>query len=401
MEHIFLPLLHQATLNEDHSTVPVKSPSSSTKVDSKHRRTVRLVANSIWKQAQNKKQCSNMQDELHANSLYSCLRGNIDGKSLDCFGAALLTVLGMNILGYERSCLTLSEDHAYESHYSDEDQDETNNHIGGTVNNRKKSTCEVAIPGSTLAVQSKRGQDISHTFAQLKHDNITVESSWLYMANNAVRCETPCMVMAAMLSNLNCDIDKQKPTSLGGSSGEKPHVVSRALYKMKRDMLWILYDDVQTFPFALMELGDCEEHLSSPRGMEWVDVSDMLNCEQETLVLRNEKLFLDAIEVSRTIYDDAQVYPYLYCGHYHRDAGRNGEEYRLVESLRLYAEATRVACTYRYDSKDCLQLMKHFTTVAALISKDILLAPLGGEEMRKVQQGVGSIVKMLLPQQRG
>ena len=86
-------------------------------------------------------------------------------------------------------------------------------------------------------------------------------------------------------------------------------------------------------------------------------------------------MFLDAIHISKTVYGDIQVYPYLYCAHYHRDAGRDdeSEEYRLVESLRLYAEATRVASGYKYDTKDCMQLMKHFTTVAALISKDILL----------------------------
>lgn len=370
VEEDFVSLLHRAQTELCTVQLNGKKPTT-TIAESAHRQTVRSVANAIWKRAQNKK--GSMQDELHANSLYSCLCGDVDGKSLDCFGAALLTVIGMNILGFENSCLTLSEDHAYESHYLLDDDEDASNHNGGNETTRKLSTCEVAIPGNTLAVQSKRGQDILHTFAQLKHDHITAETSWLYMAKNAVRCDTSCMVMAALLSNLNCDIDKQKPS--GASSDEKSHLVSRALYKLKRDMLWILHDDMTTFPFALMELGECEEHLSSPRGMEWVDVSDMLNSTEEILVLRNEKLFLDAIHVSRSIYGDAQVYPYLYCGHYHRDAGRDGEEYRLVESLRLYAEATRVACTYRYDSKDCLQLMKHFTTVASLISKDILLAP--------------------------
>ncbi|KAL7533079.1 hypothetical protein ACHAWF_004333 [Thalassiosira exigua] len=129
------------------------------------------------------------------------------------------------------------------------------------------------------------------------------------------------------------------------------------------------------FPFALMELGECEEHLSSKKGLEWVDASESLNCSNGALVLQNEKFFLDAISVSRSVYGDAQVYPYLYAGHYHKDAGRDdqSQEYRLVESLRLYSEAARVASAYRYDTKDCLQLMKHMTTVAQLISKDILI----------------------------
>jgi len=86
-----------------------------------------------------------------------------------------------------------------------------------------------------------------------------------------------------------------------------------------------------------------------------VDASELLH-SNGTQVLRNEKLFLDAISVSKSVYGDA--------GHYHRDAGRDdqSQEYRLAESLQLYAEATRVASTYRYDTKDCLQLMKHMTT---------------------------------------
>jgi len=256
----------------------------------------------------------------------------------------------------------------------------------------------VAVPGNTKASKAKRGREISRTFEEGGDGSttITAETSWLYMAKNPVLCTTPRMVMAAMISNLNCDIDgggRGGPGGGavggggGGGAGGKPHVVSRPLYRMKRDMLWILHDcecgtTTTTFPFALMELGECEEHLSSRRGLEWVDASESSQCSGGgTLVLRNEKLFLDAIRISRTVYGDAQVYPYLYCGHYHRDAGRDGQEYRLVESLRLYAEAARVASTYRYDSRDCLQLMKHFTTVSSLISNDILLSPMRDDRM--------------------
>jgi hypothetical protein len=166
-------------------------------------------------------------------------------------------------------------------------------------------------------------------------------------------------------------------------------------------MLWILHDHasdncIMRFPFALMELGECEEHVGSVRGMEWVDAfsekeevvvqsKKSSSCTATTkstktmMILRNEKLFLDAIHTSKSMYNDGQVYPYLYCAHYHRDAGRregesDNEEYRLVESLRLYSEAARVASAYSYDTKDCMQLMKHFTTVSSLILVDILLA---------------------------
>jgi hypothetical protein len=82
--------------------------------ESLHRRTVRAVSDVIWGKARNKN--SSIRDEPHANSLYACLRGDVDGRSLDCFGSALLVVIGMNVLGFRGSTLTLSEDHAYESH---------------------------------------------------------------------------------------------------------------------------------------------------------------------------------------------------------------------------------------------------------------------------------------------
>jgi len=349
----FIPIINQAqdTVNN------AKSNTTSAKGESIHRQTIRAVSNAIWKKAQNRN--SNMQDELHANSLYSCLCGDVDKKSIDCFGSALLSVVGMNILGFNSS-LTLSEDHAYETH------------VDSTDSTDVRSTSEIAIPGNTKAAQSKRGKDIASTFEELNCDSITPETSWLYMHGNAVICDTPLMTLAAMIGNLNCDIDKQKV----GGDGTKPHIVSKPLYKIKRDMVWILYDYeyMSTFPFALMELAEAEEHLSSERGMELIDATELLKSKGTTEILKNEELFLQAIHISQTRYKDKQVYPYLYAAHYHRDAGRDDqdEEYRLVESLRLYYEAARVASTYRYDTKDCMQLMKHFTTVSSLIVKDIL-----------------------------
>ena len=371
----FLPLIKQVSSNTNDSTI---EPTSD---DNDHRETVRSLSNAIWKRCQNKS--SSMQDELHANSLFVLLCGEVDGKSLDCFGAALSTVVGMNLLGYA-SILTLSEDHAYESHK--------------TSSNNLYATCEVAVPGNTKASQSKRGREISETFIDLQKQsprqesrkNITAETSWLYMKGNAVLCDNPCMVLAGIVGNMNCDIDKQKHVGVSN----KPVLVSGALYKLKRDLLWQLYDAkcIDNFPFALMELGECEEHLSSERGMEWTDASTLLTNEEikdedsgkgKTMVLRNEHLFLLAISISKKNYRDAQVYPYLYAAHYHRDAGREdqSQEYRLVESMRLYSEASRVACQYRFDAKDCLQLMKHMTTVSSLIAKDILLSPneVGGD----------------------
>jgi hypothetical protein len=81
------------------------------------------------------------------------------------------------------------------------------------------------------------------------------------MAKNPVLCDNPRMVMAAMISNLNCDIDGRRS---GADGADKPQAVSLPLYRMKRDMLWILHDVCTTaFPFALMELGECEERGAS------------------------------------------------------------------------------------------------------------------------------------------
>lgn len=279
-----------------------------------HRSTVQTLSNSIWKRAQNKSQ---MKDELHANNLYVCLCGDIDNKSLDCFGAALLTVIGMNILGFE-SCLSLSEDHAYESHWGEDANATTPTTEKITDNSfqmatKTRATCEVAIPGNTKAVQLKRGREISETFLETK-STVTPETSWLYMASNAVVCDTPGMILAAMLGNVNCDVERLKKTSI---NDDKPQVVSGAMYKLKRDMLWILYDAgyLEKFPFAIMELGECEEHFGSDRGMRWVNVSELVQASEfigdETMALMNEKLFLDAINMSKIYYGDSQVYPYL------------------------------------------------------------------------------------------
>ena len=293
----FLPLIKQVCSNTNNSTI---EPTSD---DNDHRQTVRSLSNAIWKRCQNKS--SSMQDELHANSLFVLLCGDVDGKSLDCFGAALSTVIGMNLLGYA-SILTLSEDHAYESHK--------------TSSNNLYATCEVAVPGNTKASQSKRGREISETFIDLlkqsprqeSRKNITAETSWLYMQGNAVLCDNPCMVLAGIVGNMNCDIDKQKHVGVSN----KPVLVSGVLYKLKRDILWQLYDAkcIDIFPFALMELGECEEHLSSERGMEWTDASTLLSNESngeikgeesgkgKTMVLRNEYLFLLAISISKKNY---------------------------------------------------------------------------------------------------
>jgi hypothetical protein len=154
---------------------------------------------------------------------------------------------------------------------------------------------------------------------------------------------------------------------------------------LKRDLLWILYDGkhMQTFPFGLMELGDCEEQRGSARGDEEVDLSSLDFLQQyqpipssiiPVIVTRNEQLFLEAMHVNRSLYQEAQIYPYFYAGHFHKNAGKDlqaDDEYRLVEAMSLYARAAHVASGYPYHT-GCIQLNKHMTTAAMLITFDML-----------------------------
>lgn len=331
-----------------------------TKVTQGHREVARIISNEVWNNVISK---ASVRDELHANSVYVCLRGTIDKKALDCFGASLATIVGLNIAGFT-SYLTLSEDHAYESHLKG---NENQGRPG-----MKYATCEVAIPGKNKASQQKRGREISESFSSNAQNVpiITPQTSWLYMAEEAVVCNIP-MTIAAIFGNINCQIEKTKSKSIS----------SRCLYEIKRELMWTLYDMgiLANFPFALSELGECEENVPSPRGMEWIAMKQLDGEE----ILMNEKLFIESVISSRTKYGDSQVYPYCYAGHYHKDAGREStmEEYRLVEAMRLYYHAARVASGYLYDLS-CLQLVKTITKVTQLMAEDIFAADTNCESAR-------------------
>jgi len=317
-----------------------------------HRDAVRSVSGLLWSGAGR----NSGREEKHANSLYAWLRGSVDGKGLDCFGSAISCVAGLGILGFG-SFLALSEDHAYEMHVVPPED-------GGPSAPPRYATCEMAVPGNTKQAREKRGREIAETL-RTGTSNLTPGTSWLYMAEHPVLCNTVGMSIAAAAGNINALIE-----SRGGCS-----VVSAELYDVKREALWALHalGYLDAFPFALIELGECEEQRPSARGSEAAPAPEL---GPGALVLRNERLFLDAMAVSRARYGDAQAYPYLYAGHYHKDAGCRGgsEEYRLAEALRLYSEAGRVAGTYVYDARDSLHLMQQFTAVADLIVKDVLTA---------------------------
>lgn len=57
-------------------------------------------------------------------------------------------------------------------------------------------------------------------------------------------------------------------------------------------------------------------------------------------------------------------------GHYHKDAGKSlsGQESRLAEALKMYAQGARITSKYPYEH----QLNKHVTKIAMLIMDDIL-----------------------------
>lgn len=262
-----------------------------------HRDTAKTISNGIWAQVLSK---PSARDELHSNSLYVALRGNIDKKTLDCFGATVVTIAGLHMLGI-RSFLTLSEDHAYETHYemmlSDDGQSSIAPNQTSSSFPTKICTCELAVPGNTKISQAKRGNEISMTFTD--KSELTPQKSWLYMGAHPVICTTLSMAIAAVISNVTCLIEYQRKNRFS--------IVSRSLFEMKRDLLWVLKDEghLSKFPYAMMELGDCEEHTTSKRGESWINIPELGGD-----ILMIESLYHEAISVSRSLYGDRQVYPY-------------------------------------------------------------------------------------------
>lgn len=80
----------QATLPPEDTTQQLSLQA----IQNRHRLRVRAVANAVWDTAVN----SSKKDEEHANSLYVCLRGKIDRKSIDCLGSSVATVAGVKLL---------------------------------------------------------------------------------------------------------------------------------------------------------------------------------------------------------------------------------------------------------------------------------------------------------------
>jgi len=87
----------------------------------------------------------------------------------------------------------------------------------------------------------------------------------------------------------------------------------------------------------------------------------------------NEYLFWQAIQINQRLYNNAQTYPYFYAGHYHKDAGNEGDEheFRLVHAIQHYALAAQTASQYHYQGMDSTALNQHFSTVAMLMAEDV------------------------------
>lgn len=257
------------------------------------RQAARQVSNFVWSKVVSK---SNVKDEKHANSLYTVLRGRQHNKSVDCFGAALVSVLALRQQGYTTMSLQLSEDHAY-----------------ARMGNE---TYEVAIPGHTKAQQEKRGQEIAQSFVKRE---LTPADSWLYMEGYAVTCDTNGKILAAALANVNCLIENKANYEM----------YSEPLLIIKRDLLWELkdqgHDYLDRLSFGLCELGWAEEHMTSARGQARIALKDDVETNS-VMVTTMEHLYHQAVECSKMHYGDKQVYPYCYLGFFHKDGGQEEEE---------------------------------------------------------------------------
>lgn len=152
------------------------------------------------------------------------LPGNVDNESLDCFVITLLVVIGMNILGFTNSTLTLSEDHAYVSHQLFNNVVQLVLAVWNIVTVLPVRWPYQAIPKIySLNVVKKYH---SHLPNQRMVYQLIIHG---YTCLRIQYCVTShCMILMAMIANMNCDIDKQKPKTMGSSS-TKVLLISRAL----------------------------------------------------------------------------------------------------------------------------------------------------------------------------
>lgn len=242
------------------------------------REIIKKVSDVIW----NSLIRSSYKDRAHLQNLYSYLSGN----KLDCFGVALATTAGCQLLGYRDVRLAISEDHAWV-----------------VFGQKHVETIEVTWHGK--GSEDKRGQDIG----------AGIESgSWLYLGGLAVVCERG-MEVAAICVALNISLSANSDCV--------------EVAELQQQLLWLLYDlgHLKRYPMALGLLGELEEINRTHRS---------ISCEQ---------LFREAIESSRAHYHNHHVYPHIFQGNYYNRLLKYREAFaawaNAADVIRLYTYQCR------------------------------------------------------------
>lgn len=242
------------------------------------REIIKKVSDVIW----NSLIRSSYKDRAHLQNLYSYLSGN----KLDCFGVALATTAGCQLLGYRDVRLAISEDHAW-------------------VVFGQKHVESIEVTWHGKGSEDKRGQDIS----------AGIESgSWLYLGGLAVVCERG-MEVAAICVALNISLSANSDCV--------------EVAELQQQLLWLLYDlgHLKRYPMALGLLGELEEINRTHRS---------ISCEQ---------LFREAIESSRSHYHNHHVYPHIFQGNYYNRLLKYREAFaawaNAADVIRLYTYQCR------------------------------------------------------------
>ncbi|TDG46450.1 hypothetical protein AWZ03_007106 [Drosophila navojoa] len=242
------------------------------------REIIKKVSDVIW----NSLIRSSYKDRAHLQNLYSYLSGN----KLDCFGVALATTAGCQLLGYRDVRLAISEDHAW-------------------VVFGQKHVESIEVTWHGKGSEDKRGQDIS----------AGIESgSWLYLGGLAVICERG-MEVAAICVALNISLSANSDCV--------------EVAELQQQLLWLLYDlgHLKRYPMALGLLGELEEINRTHRS---------ITCEQ---------LFREAIESSRNYYHNHHVYPHIFQGNYYNRLLKYREAFaawaNAADVIRLYTYQCR------------------------------------------------------------
>jgi len=222
------------------------------------RELIKRVSDIIW----NTLTKSQYKERAHLQSLYSYLTGD----KLDCFGVAVATVAGCQVLGYSDVHLVLSEDHAWV-----------------VFGENGQETAEITWHGK--GNEDKRG---------LRIEMEKAKDSWLYLGGNPVICDR-FMEVASLVSSINPTI--------------APSMDCLEVGVLQQELLWLLYDlgHLEKYPMALGNLGDLEEISATPGRPPSIDIYD------------------EAVTVGREIYLDHHVYPHTYlAGFYFRQNNYKG-----------------------------------------------------------------------------